>query len=90
MNLLPNRGFPAGTRKAQFVTGSKPGPPAKPDLCLPPDRDNPRQEQVYHETAFLAIGSQKVARLSDVVFLHAPLRASSARLKVAVSARRFS
>jgi hypothetical protein len=44
---------------------------------------------VYHETAFLAIGSQKVARISDVVFLHAPLRASSARLKVAVSARRF-
>jgi hypothetical protein len=83
LNLLPNRGFPAGTRKTQLVTCMETGSTGNAGLV--PSHG----AQVYHEMAFVAIGSRMAAPSSTVVFLHAPPRASSARLKPAVSARRF-
>ena len=32
-----------------------------PELCLPPDRDRPRQEQVYDTSVFLARESRRTA-----------------------------
>jgi hypothetical protein len=63
---------------------------AIPELCLPRDGDYPPHEQVCHKTAFLTIGSRKrhLSTRGWTPFVP-PHFASSARLKPAVSARRF-
>src|SRR6266545_6850497 len=68
----------------------KPGPPAIAGIVPSHDGDDPPQEQVYHKSTFLAIGSRKWRLPIDqrTPFVPPP-RASSAHLKVAVSARRF-
>jgi hypothetical protein len=82
LRILPDKGFLAGTPNPQFLTCSKPGPPARAGIVPS------HVAQVYH-TLFLALGNQTAAHISGVVFLHAPPLASSAWLKPAVSARRF-
>src|SRR6266511_4062309 len=68
----------------------KPGAPAIAGIVPSHDGDDPPQEQVYHKSTFLAIGSRKWRLPIDqrTPFVPPP-RASSAHLKVAVSARRF-
>ena len=57
--------LPCRNRLASVLTGLKTGSTgAIPALCLPPDRDQPRQEQVYHKLVFLAIGSRNRAARS--------------------------
>jgi hypothetical protein len=60
-----------------------------PELCLPPDRDGPRQEQVYHKSTYLARGRRKPRRISPkCVSSLRRVFGSSTRLKAAVSAER--
>src|SRR5690348_17782343 len=91
LNFLPLRGFPQGTSKAQFLTCRNRVHRSSRTCAFAREADGSvALGQVYHKSTFLAIGRAKLAaRVQNVEPNIAPPRASSAHLKVAVSARRF-